>query len=77
MAGVTVWVRRALAELGPDATVKEIAAFILGQDSTIPRAHIPLALRKLCIRGLPAATERSLRERPTIGGRGMSANSLG
>ena len=47
MAGATDWVRRALAEMGPDATVKEVTDFIVAKDQTVPRGDIPLALRKL------------------------------
>jgi len=45
--GVTDWVRRALAELGADASVKQISDYILVRDTTVPRNQIPLAVRKL------------------------------
>jgi hypothetical protein len=47
MAGATDWVRRALAELGPDAPDAEIRAYIREKDPTVPGNYISLALRKL------------------------------
>ena len=45
--GVTDLVRKALAELGPEATLKEIGDYILARDATVPRSYISLALRNL------------------------------
>jgi hypothetical protein len=46
MGSATEWVRKALAELGPDASDQEVKAFIRGQDSSVPEGHVALALRK-------------------------------
>jgi hypothetical protein len=45
--GVTAWVRRALAELGPEAPDQEVRAFIRDRDPMVPLGHVSLALRKL------------------------------
>ena len=45
--GVTAWVRRALAELGPEAPDQEVRAYIRERDATVPLGHVSLALRKL------------------------------
>jgi hypothetical protein len=45
--GVTDWVRKALAELGPDASLKQVGDYILSRDATVPQSHISLALRNL------------------------------
>lgn len=50
--GVTELVRRALADLGPDASLKEIGDYILARDPTVPRSYISLALRNLKKKGL-------------------------
>ena len=55
MAGATDWVRRGLAELGPDAPDTEVKAYVRGKDSSIPESHISLALRKLRGKTVPAA----------------------
>lgn len=47
MAGATECVRRALAELGPDAPDTEVKAHIRKKDPRIPEAYVSLALRKL------------------------------
>ena len=47
MPGVTEWVRRAFAELGPDATVKQVTDYIIAQDPTVPKGYISLTMRKL------------------------------
>lgn len=67
MGGVTDWVRRALAELGSDATVKEVTDYILGKDSTVPKGHISLAMRNLKLRGLAVDKPRSPTKRPYEG----------
>ena len=54
MAGVTDLVRRALAELGQNATMREITDFILRQDPTVPKSYIALAMRHLKKRELSA-----------------------
>jgi hypothetical protein len=36
MPGVTEWVRRALAELGPEAPDQAVKAYIGERDSTVP-----------------------------------------
>ena len=59
MPGVTDWVRRALAELGPSATAKEISDFILRQDPTVPKSYISLALRNLKKRELAGDKKKS------------------
>lgn len=56
MGSATEWVRRALAELGPDAPAQTIKAFIRERDWTIPEGHISLALRK--VREKAISTER-------------------
>jgi hypothetical protein len=47
MAGVTDWVRRALAELGPDAPDAEVKAYIRENAPDVPETQVSLALRKL------------------------------
>ncbi len=47
MPGVTAWVRRALAELGPEAPDQEVRKYISERDQTVPLGHVSLALRKL------------------------------
>lgn len=49
--GTTDWVRKALAELGPDASLKQVADYIVARDTTVPRSYISLALRKLKKKG--------------------------
>jgi hypothetical protein len=51
--GVTDWVRRAMAELGLEATVKQISDYILLRHPTVLRNQIRLARRKLRQRGAP------------------------
>ena len=47
MPGVTEWVRRALTELGQDATLEAVTSYIQERDPRVPRSYISLALRKL------------------------------
>lgn len=47
MGGATDWVRRALAELGPDASDAEVKRFIREKDASVPSGHVGLALRKI------------------------------
>ena len=47
MTGATDWVRRALAELGPDAPDTEVKAYIRAQEPTVPERYVSLALRKI------------------------------
>jgi hypothetical protein len=49
--GVTDWVRQALAELGPDASVKQVGDYIVSKDPSVPRSYISLALRNLKKKG--------------------------
>ncbi len=63
MGSVTHWVRRALTALGPDATVKQVTDYILGQDPSIPRSYISLAMRNL---KLAAARKQSRTKQPPI-----------
>jgi len=58
MPGVTDWVRRALAELGTNATIREVTDFILSQDPTVPKSYISLAMRNLKRRELCAAKKK-------------------
>ena len=58
MPGVTEWVRRAFAELGPDATTKKVTNFLLANAPTVPTSKIPLDIRKLKQRGLAVGTGR-------------------
>jgi hypothetical protein len=60
--GVTDWVRRALAELGPDASVKQIGDYILARDSSVPRRYISLAVRKLKKKAGPSTVQRGSHE---------------
>jgi hypothetical protein len=60
--GVTVWVRRALAELGPEAPDQKVRAYISLRDPTVPLGDVSLALRKL--RG---QVRPSLRKKPASG----------
>lgn len=57
--GVAAWVRRALAELGPEAPDQEVRVYIREKDPTVPLGHVSLALRKL--RG---QVRPSLRKKP-------------
>ena len=66
MAGVTDWVRRALAELGSDASVKAVTEYVLGKDASVPKGYISLAMRNLNRRELSAAEKRSRRKRPHV-----------
>jgi hypothetical protein len=45
--GVTAWVRRALAELGPETPDQEVRAYIREKDPTVPLGQVSLALRKV------------------------------
>jgi hypothetical protein len=45
--GVTDWVRRALADLGPDASVKQIGDYIVARDPSVPRSYVSLAVRNV------------------------------
>jgi len=47
MPRVTEWVRRALTELGQDASLKAVTSYIQERDPSVPRSYISLALRKL------------------------------
>ena len=53
MGGATAWVRRALGELGADATDGAVKAYIRKKESTVPESQIGLALRKLRRRVVP------------------------
>lgn len=64
MAGVTDWVQRALAELGPDATVKALTEYVLEKDPSVPQRYISLAMRNLKRRGLSAVGKRSRNKQP-------------
>ena len=63
MAGTTDWVRRALAELGPDAPDTEVKAYIRGKDPAVPEGHISLALRRLRGSVIPAGKKQSRTKR--------------
>jgi len=67
MAGVTDWVRRALAELGPDATTKEVTDYILGKDPTVPKGYISLAMRNLKKAVRERSRTKQLRADPSQG----------
>ena len=58
MAGATEWVRRALAELGSDASDQAVKAYIQEKDPSVPENYISLALRKLRGRVRPPAGTR-------------------
>jgi hypothetical protein len=60
MGGVADWVRRALAELGPNAPDRDVKAYISKHAPTVPQGHISLALRK--IRGKTIAAPNGERE---------------
>jgi len=66
MGGVTEWVRRALAELGPDAPDAEVKAYIRANNLSLPERQIGLALRKLRGRAVPARkpSSRAPAEKP-------------
>jgi hypothetical protein len=53
MGGATAWVRRALGELGADATDVAVKAYIRKKEPTVPESQIGLALRKLRGRVVP------------------------
>jgi len=50
MPGVTDMVRRALEQLGPEATLREVTDLVMREDATVRKNYISLALRKLRIR---------------------------
>jgi hypothetical protein len=52
MGAVTRLVRRALAELGPDATLREVTDYIHARDATVARSCISLAMRNVRSRHL-------------------------
>ena len=58
MPSPTDWVRRALAELGPDAPDTEVKAYIRGKAPSMPESYISLALRKLRGKAVPAVRKR-------------------
>ncbi len=47
MGSATEWVRRALAELGPEAPDQAVKSYIRERDPSVPEGHVALALRKL------------------------------
>jgi hypothetical protein len=47
MAGVTDWVRRALAESGPEVSDQQVKAYVREKDTSVQQDHVSLALRKL------------------------------
>jgi hypothetical protein len=47
MAGATDWVRRALAELGPEAPDADVKAYIREKASDVPESYVSLVLGKL------------------------------
>ncbi len=65
MTGVTDWVRRALNELGPNATIREVSDFILRQAPTVPKSYISLAMRNLKKRELPGGKKGGKDEKGT------------
>ena len=54
MGSTTKWVRRALTELGSDASDLQVKNYIREKDPSVPESHVSLALRKL--RGKALAT---------------------
>jgi hypothetical protein len=64
MGSATEWVRRALAELGPDAPDQEVKAYIRGKDSSVPEGHVSLALRKLRGKMIPTGRKQSRTKQP-------------
>ena len=64
MGSITEWVRRALAELGPDALDKEVKAYIRGKDPSVPEGQVSLSLRKLREKVTRAGNEKSRTKRP-------------
>ena len=59
MGNTTEWVRRALAELGPDAPDQEVKAYIREKRSGVPEGQVSLALRKLRGKVVPARKKQS------------------
>ena len=68
MAGATDWVRRALAELGPDAPDKEVKAYIRGKAPSVPESQVSLALRKLRGKVISAGKLQSRTKQSPLGG---------
>jgi hypothetical protein len=59
MGSATVWVRQALAELGPDTPDQKVKAYVRLQDPTVPESHISLALRRLRGKVIPTRRDES------------------
>lgn len=64
MGRVTNTVRQALAELGPDATVRVVTEYILDKDPSTPKGYISLAMRNIKRSGLSAVGKRSRSKQP-------------
>ena len=62
MGSTTEWVRRALDELGWDATDQEVKAYL--REKGVPPGHIGLALKKLRARGIPSGRQPSRTQQP-------------
>jgi hypothetical protein len=60
--GVTEWVRRALAELGTEASDAEVKAYIRGNAPTVPESQVSLALRKVRGKVVPAKSKQPQQE---------------
>lgn len=58
MAGTTESVRRALAELGPDAPDAEVKAYMRDKCPGIPESYVAMTLRKLRGRVIPARKDQ-------------------
>jgi hypothetical protein len=63
MGGVTDLVRQALAELGPDAILRQVTDYVHFKDATVPRNYASLAMRNLRTRGLGSDGKNKPRRR--------------
>jgi hypothetical protein len=67
MGSTTKWVRRALAELGSNASDQEVKNYIREEDPSIPEGHVSLALRKLRGKVIPATKNQESASQPLQG----------
>jgi hypothetical protein len=67
MGSTTKWVRRALAELGSDASDQEVKNYIREEDPSIPEGQLSLALRKLRGKVIPATKNQERVSQPLQG----------
>jgi hypothetical protein len=67
MGNTTKWVRRALAELGSNASDQEVKNYIREKDHCVPEGHVSLALRKLRRKPISATRNEEIESQPLQG----------